>query len=202
MSTRDFMIAVKSVQAIRDVVASGDEAVFKLMLKATTKHLKEEYEDEELDEQLLNAEKDLRQMVLTEPPLAREPGCWIYFIERLVESKRWAVKVDLDDFDQGYKHYYAWEPYQKLVQERLTASALQSLDHLRQGRPLRGQKVDHDSCLFAWLTHPEIAGLHDSLTLIATKDVGHADLEEFHQNLVIALARLKAKKCDLVLGAS
>ncbi len=209
VSTRDFMLAVKSIAAIRDVIGSNDQTLFEDLFKFAEKELREEFDafdrtdEDDLNDfrqQLEGAKAELGRMLLTNPPPEKEPGLWITFIERIIKKKGLAVKVNLD-FDQGYKHSYVWGPYRKLVQSRLSPAAVEALEHLDNGRPLRGKRVVNDGCLFSWLTLSEITALHDSLSQITATDVGDPELEEFHQDLVDALATLKKKKCDLILGA-
>ena len=94
-----------------------------------------------------------------------------------------------------------WEPYGKLLRSRLSEPALQAIQHLGNGRPLRGNKIDYDGCVFSWLTQPEIAALQDPLARIAANEVGNLELEEFHQDVVEALTSLKKRQCDVVLSA-
>src|SRR5262245_52845236 len=83
MSTRDFMIAVNSIEQLRNVVGSNDQALFDLILKRTEDSLEEEYgprddldedELEEIDEQLDEIKSDLKQMLMSAQPPAKEPG--------------------------------------------------------------------------------------------------------------------------------
>lgn len=209
MSTRDSLIAIRSIQQIQQVVGSKDQSLFDLIQQATEDDLKRDFgapdqleggDLEVFEEQLETANTELNRMIMDAKPPAAEPGYWIFIIQRLIKLKDLAVPLNFT-FNKGYKHWYAWEPYREAIVDRLTKPALEALQHLEKGRPLRGKKIDHDGCLFAWLTQPEIADLYDSLAKISASNVGNADLEEFHQDVVDALALLKKEQCDLVLSA-
>lgn len=198
------MIAVKSIEPLRNVVGSKDQSLYDSLLKSAKQQLETEYgrnsDDDDFQEQLDETKAELQRMILKSPPPKTEPGCWIYLIRDIVKAQKLEIKVNFP-FNKGYKHSYVWQQYRTLVSSRLTKAALEALRHLEIGRPLHGKKIDYDGCVFAWLTQPEIAALHESLSKIPDANVGDKELEEFHADVVAALAALKKKKCDLVLGA-
>lgn len=203
------MIAVTSIEQLRNVVGSKDQALFDLLLKLNTDELENAYGPrnqldeevlEEFEEELNETVSNLKLMLLSSKPPTAEPGAWIYLIKQIIEAKQLAVKL-VFSFNKGYKHLYAWEPYREAFATRLSKSAVEALQHLENGRPLRGKRLEYDGCIFAWLTQSEIAALHESLSKFSAAEVGNCDLEEFHEDVVEALAMLKQEKCDLVLSA-
>lgn len=209
MSTRDFMIAIKSIQPIREIVGSKDQALFDELLESAKSEIEEEFgpedeldedDQEEYDEQLDETKAELNQLIMADGSIKTEPGSWIYLIKRIIEIRDLATVSDFN-FNAGYKHYYAWEPYRELVQKRISPEANEALQFLEHGRPLRGKKIDHDGSLFAWLTNQEAASLHDSLSQINWPELGDEELEDFHNDLVEALGIVVEEKSDLLLGA-
>jgi hypothetical protein len=181
MSTRTYMLSLKSIEPIRKAVGSKDPA----LLEALVQKIGE-------DEDFQSYAED---MIMGSPP-EEEPGCWHYLVEPLAQHFDLSPKrLPLDD----WKHYHVWEDYRRLANSHLSKEAKRLLKFLEVGRPFAGSSVQGDPCMFAWLTTAETKILLDELAAIDPEEFG--ELDEFHEELVESLQETVGRGADLFLGA-
>lgn len=197
MSTRDYFLSVTTIDPIRDAVASGDGAMVEAVVALRKKALKEEFGEDEDDPEF---RKYAESMINCKSPLEAEPGCWNYVVEHLAMHLGLEPNASLP-FNEGWKHNYSWEPYRELVKRHVTPQSMTSLGYLDDGRPLRGTRIDHDGCLFAWLSADEVRELNDSLSRLDAAVISDDDLIDFHETLVESLQMISAESKALFMGA-
>jgi hypothetical protein len=207
MSTRMIFGSINSLDPIRDAVASGDKKLAEAVIALYEKEMRDEYGDDEEEDEEEEEDDEFHEyvesMILCRKPPKAEPGCWNYVMPLLAEHFKLKLNDNLPAND-GWKQYYTWEPYRRLVADKLTPQSKQSLKYLEDGRPLKGTKIDHDGCMFAWLTPEEVKELHQSLSQV---DLGPADeddddgMAEFHEVLVDTLKTVARRKAVLLLRA-
>ena len=181
MSTRDSFYSITSIDPIRDVVASNDDALLEAFAEPEYREFME-------------------SVIKCKSPPKKEPGCWQYWIIAL--GPHLGVELDEDlPVNDDWKHYGTWEEYLKLVKKRVTKQTLASLNHLYIGRPLQGKEVEHDGCLFAWLTAEEVKELHAALSQLDESVITDEELLEFHEALVESLQIISTESKTLFLGA-
>jgi len=73
------------------------------------------------------------------------------------------------------------------------------LEYMESGRPFVGSSIDHDGCMFAWLTAAEVKSLLDELTAIDATPF--SELDGFHEELVESFQETVERNADLFLGA-
>ena len=200
MSTRINMTSIISLQPIIDAVGSNNESLLTAVLDQHRKELTEYYDGEEPDEEELEDFREYAEnMIKCKPIPAKEPGAWNYVISALSECLELKPeRLPLDD----WKHFYVWEDYKSLVKPELSSDALHLLNFLEHGRPLRGQEIDHDGCVFAWLAPTEVISLHEALLKIEpTAEMEARELDEFHEELLECLHRTRERDAVLFLAA-
>ncbi len=181
MSTRTYMIALQSLEPIKTAIGSKDEALLEALLAAVG-------DDEDFQEYA-------RGMIMNPRP-ANEPGCWNYLVRPLAEHFGLGpTRLPLDD----WKHYYVWQDYRAIAEPLISPAAQKLLQLLESGRPFHGSAIDHDGCMFAWLSPDEVCSLLSDLSGIDADKFG--DLDEFHQQLVTSLQGASGKQRALFLGA-
>jgi hypothetical protein len=89
-------------------------------------------------------------------------------------------RLPYNEFD--WKHLCVFDDYTSHLMHLLDKRSMQLLQHLADGRPLRGQQLDGDGCLFAWLTSGEVKELATALSSIDGETLGR-DMPEFHECL-------------------
>ena len=181
MSTRTYMIALQSLDPIKNAIGSQDEALLDALLAAVG-------DDADFQEYA-------RGMIMNSRP-ASEPGCWNYLVEPLAKHFGLSAnRLPLDD----WKHYYVWEDYRSIAGPLISPTAQTLLQLLESGRPFHGSAIDHDGCMFAWLTPDEASTLLNELSAIDADKFG--DLDEFHEELIESLQQTVKKGHALFLGA-
>lgn len=181
MSSRTYMVSLQSLEPIRRAVGSKDPALLDALLQAAG-------EDEDF-------RSYAEAMIMGSPP-AKEPGCWNYLVEPLAQHFGLSPRrLPLDD----WKHYYVWEDYRSTADPLLSEQGKKLLEFMESGRPFAGSSIDHDGCMFAWLTAAEAQSLLDELTAIEAATFG--DLDEFHEELVESLQGTVDRNADLFIGA-
>jgi hypothetical protein len=181
MSTRTYMVSLQSIEPIRKAVGSKDRALLDAVFQA------------------VGRKKDFRSyaedMIMGSPP-AKEPGCWNYLVEPLARHFGLSPhRLPLDD----WKHYYVWGDYRSMADPLLSKPGKRLLEFMESGRPFVGSSMDHDGCMFAWLTAAEVKSLLDELTAIDAQTFG--ELDEFHEELVESLRETVDRNADLFIGA-
>jgi hypothetical protein len=202
MSTRTHFTAITSIEPIRDAVASGDEALVEAIMAQQAGELRDEEDDEvEEDEE---EDEEFREyaesMIQCRKPPREEPGCWNYVIAALAKHLGLAPNDDLP-INDDWKHYHIWEPYRAAVAGQVTPDSARSLKHLEDGRPLRGSRIDHDGCVFAWLAPDETKELHRSLSRLDKTLFEDENLAEFHEGLVESLKIIADRDAALFMAA-
>ena len=181
MSTRTYMVSIQSLDPIKQAIGSRDEALLDALLTAVG-------DDEDF-------QRYARGMIMESRP-RKEPGCWNYLVEPLAEHFGLTPnRLPLED----WKHYYVWEDYRSLANPLISSSAQTLLQLLESGRPFHGSAIDHDGCMFAWLTPDEASLLLSELSAIDAQKFG--DIDEFHEQLVESLQETVNKRHALFLGA-
>ena len=198
MSTRMNFGSVSSIDPIRDAVASGDRELADAVIALYEKEMRDESGDEDEDDDEFRGW--VEDMILCRTPPKAEPGCWTYVIVYLARQLELKLNERLAAND-GWKQYHVWEPYRARVAAHITPLSKQSLKSLDEGRPLKGTRIDHDGCMFAWLTPDEVRELHQSLSPIAPDAVGDESdgLAEFHEVFVDTLKAVARRKAALLL---
>lgn len=181
MSTRTYMLSLDSLEPIKKAIGSQDRAILDALVQAVG-------EDDEF-------QSYAEGMIMGSPP-ANEPGCWNYLVEPLANHFGLSPNpLPLDD----WKHYYVWEDYRSTADPFLSDEGKKHLEFLESGRPFVGSSVDHDGCMFAWLTATEAKSLLNELTAIDAGKFG--ELDDFHEELVESLQETVHRSADLFLGA-
>lgn len=207
MSTRTRLVSVASIEPIRDAVASGDKALVEAIIARHASDLREESGDEDdLEDEAGEEDEEFREyvesMIACRKPPRAEPGCWNYVIEPLAAQLKLSPDDDLPFNEEDWKHYGVWEEYRDAVSGHVTAESARSLKHLEEGRPLRGSRIDHDGCAFAWLAPEEVKEMHRSLSGLDPDLFEDGDLGDFHEGLVSSLKRISDRGAALFLAAS
>ena len=199
MSTRDYFCSIASIDPIRDAVASGDDALVEAVISLRTQARMEEF-GEESQEDAACFRNIAESMIKCDSPPALEPGCWNYVFEYIARHQMRRPDKNLP-FNEGWKHYECWKPYRKLVASHVPPQSMTILEHLEHGRPLCGRKVDHDGCVFAWLTPDEVKELTESLACLPDSVIADPDLADFHSALVESLRLITSESSTLLLSA-
>lgn len=201
MSTRTHVVSITSLEPIRDAVASNDDALVDAVMKRYAADLQEEYDGEEPDEDDLEEFQEyVESMIKCPKPPKEEPGCWNYVIELLAAHFNLGLENDYS-FNEGWKQYYVWEPYRRMLAGHITPDADTSLQHMENGRPLHGSRIDHDGCVFGWLAPNEVAALHDALSKIDSSLITDEDLVDFHETWVESLKAVRDRNAVLFMAA-
>jgi hypothetical protein len=174
------MVSLESLEPIKQAVGSKDSALLEALFESIG-------DDDEL-------RYYAEEMIMGLPP-ASEPGCWNYLVQPLAQHLDLSPhQLPLDD----WKHYYVWEEYRSIADPLLSAESNRLLEFMELGRPFVGSSIDHDGCMFAWLTAAETLSLWGELP----SDAGEfSDLEDFHEDFVEALKETVVRNADLFLGA-
>lgn len=204
MSTRTYFRAIRSIEPIREVVASGDDTlVNKLVVAYAAQFDEDEREDEpdEDDDPVQEFRCQAESMITCASAPKEEPGCWNYVIDLLSEHFDLIPTEISLSFNEGWKHYHVWNPYRDIVAKHVSAQSNASLRHLQDGRPLRGKDIDHDGCIFAWLAADEVTELHTSLSHLDLSLLKDDEWRDFHRTLVESLGMISSKSCALFMAA-
>jgi hypothetical protein len=181
MSTRTYMISLKSIEPIKAAIGSQDQKLLNALLSG--------FDDDE------DMESYAKNMIMNSPP-SKEPGCWNYLVEPLANHLGLSPNyLPMDD----WKHYHVWEDYRPNINTLVSPAAQKFLLFLEQGRPFIGSEIEHDGCMFAWLSTDEAELLLGELAKIDADDFG--ELAEFHEELLESLQATVDNKCALFLGA-
>ena len=206
MSTRTYFLSITSLDPIRDAVASKDDSLVEAVMTRYEREQRAEVDEDEgveeddLQEELEEFRGYVESMILCPSPPRKEPGCWNYVIERLAEHFKLKPNHKLP-FNEGWKHYHVWEMYRALVAGHLTPQSRKSLKFMEDGRPLKGARIEHDGCVFGWLTPEEVKELHQSLLQVDRALITDPDLLEFHDQLVKSLKMVSKRKSVLFMKA-
>jgi hypothetical protein len=202
MSTRTYFVSIRSIDPIRQAVASNDASLVEAVMTRYANEQRDESGELEIDDQVLDEFRDeVEGMILCPSPPEEEPGTWNSVIELLAQH----FQLDPDDnlpFNEGWKHYFVWERYRAMLDGHIAPECDKSLEHLQVGRPLRGSHIDHDGCLFSWLTHDEVEKLYESLSKLDQSLTDVDEFQEFHDVLVQSLKIIKDRGAVLFMGAS
>ncbi|QDU47039.1 hypothetical protein Mal52_55670 [Symmachiella dynata] len=181
MSARTYMISIRSLETVKKSVGSKDADLLNAFLQGLP-------EDS-------HASDYAEEMIMGSAP-AMEPGCWNYVIEPLAKHLDLApYRLPLDD----WQHYDIWEEYREIADPLVSESSRQLLGFLEAGRPLVGTNVDHDGCMFGWLTASEVNSLFDELNALDPE--AFEDLDGFHEEFIDALKETVDRKDELFFGA-
>ena len=184
MSTRTYALSIKSLDPIRNAIASQDQAAFDAVVA--------EYDADDEDRR-----EYAKSMILIDNPPAKEPGCWNYVVAPL--AKHLGLQPDYLAIDD-WKHYGAWEDYTATAKSHISDESLSLLEHIKSGRPFRGSEIAHDGCLFGWLANAECKALLDSLRDLDAE--AFRDLDELHEELIDSLQTVVDNDADMFIGAS
>lgn len=205
MSMRDHAFAIPSIETLRSLIASKDSALVEQLTAHQTEELKEEFGDGELDEDdqedfdemLDDFKDDVASMIMCDTPPDVEPGVWNYLFQKII-SLRIPEAIDDLPINEGYKHFYVWEPYLEDLAGSLSPESITLLKHLDESRPLRGTSIDPDGTQFSWLTSAEVERLHNEIAVADTSQL-REDLVEFHSELKESLSITAQKQFELLL---
>ncbi|WP_145358143.1 hypothetical protein [Alienimonas californiensis] len=158
MSIRTSLALVDSLAPVRAAVACGDRALCEAVVARHAREFRGGDEDEEFREWA-------EGMLLCDSPPDAEPGAWNYVIEVL--AVHFGLGWDDDtDFNEGWKHNHVWADYRSVLESHIPEAADRLLARLEEGRPLRGRQIEHDGCLFSFLTPEEAAELHAAFAAV------------------------------------
>jgi hypothetical protein len=199
MSTRTHFYSITSIEPLRASVASQDRSIADAAREQYKAEQRKEYGKNGIDEESLEKFQGyVDSMVMCSSPPKKEPGCWNYVMQQL--TRHYGLEPeDSYSFNEGWKHYQAWVWFRKLVGKQLSDASLLSLGYLENGRPLKGMSVEHDGCVFAWLTPEEVAELHQALS--ALEPVADEDMQEFQETLVETLGEIRESGKALLMVA-
>jgi hypothetical protein len=203
MSSRTYLLSIRSLEPIRKAIGSKDRALFDAFVAGKNKDF----------------QAAAKEIIMKAPP-ANEPGWWQYFVEPLAEHLGLSPRpLPLDD----WKQHYVWRDYRAVADAFVSAQGKQLLEFLEAGRPFVGSGIEHDGCMFAWLTAAEVKSLLAELTAIdaakfsaAPAQAGRrkssknpkleaalaAEKGRFHQELIQALQATADANAELFLGAN
>lgn len=186
MSARTYALSLKSLSPIRDAIASQNAVMYSAVVA--------QFDADDTDRR-----DYARSMILVAEPPAKEPGCWNYVVEPLAKHLGLDPKyLAIDD----WKHYAAWEGYRSAAETTLSAEANKLLGYIESGRPFRGTEINHDGCLFAWLTNAECTALLAELEEIDAEFFADIDLDELHEELIESLRSVVDSGAEMFIGAS
>lgn len=117
MSSRTYMIAIQTLDPIKNAIGSKDPALLDALLNSVADN--EDFKSYAND------------MIMKDSP-RKEPGCWNYLVEPLAKHYQLAAeRLPLDD----WKHYYVWEDYRRIADPIVTPETQRLLQTLESGRP-------------------------------------------------------------------
>ena len=175
------MLSIESIEPIKKAVGSQNQELLDALFQAF---------GEDADRRSY-----AENMIMSSPP-TKEPGCWNYLVEPLAEHFGLSPqRLPLDD----WKHYYVWEDYRSIADPLLSKQSKTLMEFMESGRPFIGSSIDHDGCMFAWLTAAEAKSLLNELRSLDSQVFG--ELDEFHEELIESLEQAVARNADLFLGA-
>ena len=186
MSMRSSLLEVQSLTPIATAIASQDTA----LVEAIRSH----------DPQDMNLVRIASDMIMCETPPADEPGSWALVLPIV------AVKLGLTlneplPLGDDWKHFDIWEDYITELKAFGEIPCAAHLSHLKDGRPLQGNSVSCDGCLFAWLNQKEVSELYGSLKDIEEHDFNNHELGVFHETFVESLEIINENRTSLMLTA-
>ena len=184
MSTRTYALSLKSLDPIREAIASQNQTAFDAVVAG--------YDPDDEDRR-----EYAKSMILIDTPPAKEPGCWNYVVEPL--ARYFGLQPEYLAIDD-WKHYSAWEDYIATAESHISNEAALLLKHIKSGRPFRGTEIDHDGCLFGWLSNAECKALLDALRDLDAAMFG--ELDELHEELVESLTTVVSNDSEMFIGAS
>lgn len=201
MSIRTYLFSIASMEPIRAAVGSNDRSLVEALVARRRNKLRERYSEAEIE---ADAPYDsfpqlAAEMIACESPPKEEPGAWYRVIEQLAAHLGLAPDAHLP-FNEGWGHYDTWRTYRAAVAGHVTQESERSLELLQNGRPLRGSSVEHDGCVFSWLTPDEVKELHRSLSPL---DAGlfTDDDTDIHEDFVTSLQMIRDRGAWLFLAA-
>jgi len=186
MSTRTHALSLKSLAPIRYAIASQNESMYEAVIA--------EFDADDTDRR-----DCAKSMIFAAAAPAKEPGCWNYVVEPL--AKHLGLDPNYLAIDD-WKHYAAWEGYRSVAETMLSPESTKLLGYIESGRPFRGVEIDHDGCLFAWLTNAESTALLSELEKIDAESFANVDLDELHEELVESLKSVVDSGSEMFIGAS
>jgi hypothetical protein len=202
MSTRMHFFSLTSIDPIRDALASNDDELLEAVIRREEARVRKFYDDDidddDLEEELEAIREGAESMIMCDAPPEEEPGCWNKVIENLAEHFQLEPeRLPVEDWKQAY----TWEPYRSSVANQITPESRRSLEHLGNGRPLRGSRIDYDGCVFGWLSADEVKELYQSLSKLDKSSVKDKDRQQFHDELVSCLKTTSERNAVLFLAA-
>ena len=170
MSSRAQLYSIASMDPILNAAGSGDKKLLEAIIGDAT-----------------GDEAAWATSMLSSSPPEIEPGAWNYVVCSLAEHLGLEMKfLELDD----WKHYGVWEEYIPRVQDLVSVPCGEMLNMLKDGRPLKGSKVQHDGCCFAWFSADETLQLFNELDKVdETKLSDDEDIVEFHEELIASFKK-------------
>ena len=190
------MYSISSIEPIQESIASRDSALAESLVSLYQTQQREYYDGEDPEEEEVEEFREyVDGMIMCESAPPREPGCWNYVIKLLAAHFNLSpTELPLED----WKHNYVWDDYKSQIDGQLDPQSGSLIDYLNDGRPLKGNSIDHDGCVFAWLTCEETKHLRDTLSKI---DLPESELTEFHEQLVDSLNESIETNAILILAS-
>lgn len=192
MSTRTHFLSVSSIEPIQRAVASNDRALVESLMERYARQRRERFGEDPDARDLAEFRDYVESMILCASPPAEERGCWNYVIELLAEHLSLNPDSDLPFNEFDWKHFWVWEDYIDSVANLVDAPSQTSLTLLAEGRPLKGERLDGDGCVFAWLNSREVKDLANALESVDSSILSD-ELIEFHDALVASLKSIEKK---------
>ncbi|MEW4455064.1 hypothetical protein AB1L30_20525 [Bremerella sp. JC817] len=203
MSTRTELVSLPSMQPLQAAVASGDEDLADQLKRLIQDDLAALYGEDDVDaEEHDEFQAMVQEMILSKSPPSEEPGTWQALIRRLAVVWKLDVKSDYSFNQRGWHHYGCWGPYRKMLTGCITVDSLKLLEYLDLGRPLRGDTVEDDGCLFAWLDPDEVIRLEEELSSLEESAIVIEELQDFHELLTECLDEVAQQQHALLLLAN
>lgn len=198
MSLRPVIFAVKSIEPLRRVVGSKDEAWVARLEEDFRQRLRD------ADEDTLRLVRSVAQDVVAgKVPGGVEREDHVHAVCALARIAG-AVTGGSAVTDGDWKHY-GWEAYYDSVAEDLPDAAREALEFLVDGRPLVGEVIESGWSYYAWLTHAEVVSFHDALHVLEHRraEVARPNFcDGFHQALRDWLQAVEDGGGDLWLVAN
>lgn len=170
MSSRAQLYSITSMDPILDSVGCGDNKLLEAIIGDAT-----------------GDDVAWATSMLSASPPDNEPGAWNYVVHHLAEHLHLEMNfLELDD----WKHYGVWEEYIPRVRESISDPCREMLTMFKDGRPLKGSKVQHDGCCFAWLSADETRQLFTELEKVNGSTLSDdEDIVEFHEELIASFKK-------------
>lgn len=193
MSLRPMLWSVPSVEPIRRIVGSNDAAWMEVVEAAIREREKEAPDQRGESDGFRKAAAELLAGKVAGPEKDDHVEVVNLWAEKVLPLGGFDYDADPKALDPAkprmltdgdWKHM-AWEDYRELVGPLVDEDVARLVDHLVEGRPLAGTRIESSWSYYAWLDRPELDRLLGGLAAAGAEEDFDADeLEELHEELI------------------